>query len=184
MRSSETFRACMAETISGVYLVTTDGSGGRFGLTASSLQSLCLEPPTLMVSIQRRSPALDAICANGVFAVNTLGQGDTPIADVFAGRPKQGRPFDFACADWSTGSLGCPLLDTALTQLECRITQHFPVHDHQVIIGNVETCKVCDAPNQQLPRRSPLSYARGYYGYFSPITGPDKNPHDTKKETA
>lgn len=182
MRNPEIYRACMAETISGVYLITTDGPGGRFGLTASSLQSLCLDPPTLLISVQHRSPALEAILTNGVFAVNTLGQGDTPVADVFAGRPQSGQPFDFACAEWTTGTLGCALLETALIQFECKVTENFPVHDHQVIIGSVENCIQCDTSDPHISRRSPLSYARGRYGYFSPIIGPDTNPQDKNKE--
>ncbi len=181
MQNTEIYRTCMAETISGVYLITTDGPGGRFGLTVSSLQSLCLDPPTLQISIQHKSPALQAILVNGVFAVNTLGQGDTPIADVFAGRPKNGPSFDFSCANWLNGNLGCALLETALIHFECKVIENFPVHDHQVIIGSVENCIKCEAQDQAI-RRSPLTYARGRYGYFSPITGPDTNPHHKFKE--
>ena len=76
----------MSGTVTGVSVVTTDGTSGRLGLTVSSMTSVSADPPTLLVCINRRSPLVEAIRANGVFAVNVVGAHQAAVADTFAGR--------------------------------------------------------------------------------------------------
>jgi flavin reductase (DIM6/NTAB) family NADH-FMN oxidoreductase RutF len=121
-----------------------------------------------MVSIRNQSPSLNAILANGRFAVNVLGAHQHDISDVFAGRPKSGERFDFGCADFAPGGHGCPVLDDALAALECSVWKVEEIHDHTLIFGMVEACY--DDASEALDLSAPLTYCRGRYGAPQPLT--------------
>lgn len=167
MIDPQTFRSAMGQAVTGVYLVTTDGPAGRFGLTVSSLTSISLDPATVMVSIRNRSPSLPAILANGCFAVNVLGAHQHAVSDVFAGRPASGERFDFGCAEFSCGDHGCPVLDDALAALECMVWKVQDIHDHTLIFATVEACY--DAAREAENLIAPLTYCRGLYGSPQPL---------------
>jgi flavin reductase len=137
----ETARAAfvnaMGAAVTGVHIVTTEGEAGRLGLTVSAVSSVSADPPMLLACIQRRSPIVAAIQANGVFAVNALADAQVAIADTFAGRPGQGRPYDFACATWDSGGLGAPLLQDAAARFECRLITSQAAGSHSVLVGRV-----------------------------------------------
>ena len=80
----------MSHAVSGVHIVTTDGPGGRLGLTVSAMVSLSADPPMLLVCINRRSPICNAILANRCFMVNVLSDRQRHVADTFSGRPQAG----------------------------------------------------------------------------------------------
>ena len=164
MIDAQTFRSAMGQAVTGVYLVTTDGRAGRFGMTVSSLTSITLEPATVMVSIRNQSAALPAMLENGRFAVNVLGAHQDEVSDVFAGRPRRGERFDFACADFRAGGNGCPVLQDAPAVLECSVWRIEEIHDHTLIFGAVEACY--DAGQS----RAPLTYHRGGYGSPQPLS--------------
>ena len=90
----------------GVSVVTTEGLAGRFGLTVSAISSVSAEPPMLLACVNRKSPAVAAIDRNGRFAVNVLGLNSKDVAEVFAGRPKDGKPYDFERHGWEEGATG------------------------------------------------------------------------------
>ena len=77
----ESFIAAMRNAATGVNVVTTDGAAGRFGITVSAFASVSAEPLTVLVCINRDSPARDAILANGRFCVNVLSAGQTDVAN-------------------------------------------------------------------------------------------------------
>src|SRR3984893_16879814 len=82
----EGFRSAMRDLASGVSLITTGQGEERTGLTATSVSSLSMEPPSLVVCINRTSTTLQAMRKNRVFGVNVLAAGHRAIADRFAGR--------------------------------------------------------------------------------------------------
>lgn len=163
------FRAAMGKAVSGVYLVTTDGGHGRFGITVSSLTSISLDPATVMVSVRSHSPALAAILGNGVMGVNVLAAHQADVSDVFAGRPRSGERFDFACARFADGELGVPLLDDAVAAMECRVWRTEQIHDHTLIFALVETCRSGDNRGMMVAAGMPLTYCRGRYGSAAPL---------------
>lgn len=168
MIDAQKFRSAMGQAVTGVYLVTTDGRAGRFGLTVSSLTSISLEPATVMVSIRNQSPSLQAILENGRFAVNILGAHQHDVSDVFAGRPASGERFDFGCAGFTDGDIGCPILDDAPAAMECAVWKVQEIHDHTLIFGTVQACY--DDAVETLHETAPLTYCRGHYGSPQPLT--------------
>src|SRR4030095_15723067 len=75
------FREAMSLYGAAVHVVTTDGPGGKTGITATAVSSVSDNPPTLLVCINRRSQAAPMLSMNGVFCVNTLRSGDETVAD-------------------------------------------------------------------------------------------------------
>jgi flavin reductase (DIM6/NTAB) family NADH-FMN oxidoreductase RutF len=131
------FISAMSAAVTGVSVVTTDGTSGRLGLTVSSMTSVSADPPMLLVCINRRSPIVEAIRANGVFAVNVLGAHQAAVADTFAGRHDTAEPYDFASAEWRRAPGGTPLLVGAAARFDCRPASTADAGSHTIIVGEV-----------------------------------------------
>ena len=79
------FRDAMARFASGVTVVTTRDSGGKaVGFTASAFSSLSLDPPLLLVCLQKDADCYAAFMEAEQFGVSILAQGQSPIALRFA----------------------------------------------------------------------------------------------------
>ncbi|MCC7273357.1 MAG: flavin reductase [Alphaproteobacteria bacterium] len=166
----ETFIGAMRRTVSGVCVVTTDGVAGRFALTVSAVTPVSADPPILLVCINRRSPAYGAIRANGRFCANVLASDQSPIAETFAGRPRDGLPFDFACAEWRPGALDLPALVGASARFACEVAEEADGATHAVLFGRVCSAEAGDA--------EPLAYAHRAYARTVPIA--PVNPQETR----
>ncbi len=134
--SASAYREAMAQLASAVHVVTTDGTGGRAGLTATSVCSVSDGPPTLLVCLNRNSSAYPVFLRNGVLCINTLGATQDRLAADFAGRVKQAERFDGR--DWTTLRTGAPVLPGALVAFDCRIVDRHAVGTHDVLICAVE----------------------------------------------
>jgi flavin reductase len=155
------FVDAMAANSTSVHVVTTANSEATMGVTVSACNSVCADPPTLLVCINMRSPACSAVNTNGVFAVNLLSAEQRLIADTFAGRAVKSKQFDFTCCDWTPGVLGVPLIDGAVASLECRVVGHQTVGTHGVFFGEVVALRIA--------HHTPLLYCRRDYGRFQPL---------------
>jgi flavin reductase (DIM6/NTAB) family NADH-FMN oxidoreductase RutF len=136
-REGDVFRLAMREFASGVALVTTGRGEQRTGCTATSLCSLSLDPPSLIVCMALTSSTLPRIRANGTFGVNILAGADAEFADRFAGRTGLKGSARFAQGDWTTLVTGAPLLRGALACIDCAVEEVFERHTHALIIGRV-----------------------------------------------
>ena len=137
LETADRFIAAMGMAATSVTVVTTDGAAGRFGLTVSAFSSVSAEPPMVLACVNRKSPAVAAIEANGLFAVNVLAAEDRGVAETFAGRPKAGKPFDFEAHDWHDGRHGQPLLADATAVFECAFENAFDAGTHRIFLGRV-----------------------------------------------
>ncbi len=79
---------------------------------------------------------------NGVFCVNTLGDGGAEIADIFAGRTGASGSDRFASGDWTVLSTGSPVLVSAVIVFDCRIIEVRSVGSHNVFFGAVEAVRI------------------------------------------
>lgn len=150
--SSEDFRHAIGHFATGVTVITTTDDGKAYGTTASAVMSVSLEPPTLLIAMHRSSVTGQAIARSGAFAVNILDERQRALAQRFASKD----PEKFAGASASEGPLGQPLLDGALTALECRVTTVVPGGTHSVFLAEVESACVAEG--------TPLAYFRGRFG--------------------
>jgi flavin reductase (DIM6/NTAB) family NADH-FMN oxidoreductase RutF len=150
--------AAMRAAVSGVNVVTTDGEGGRLGLTVTALASVSDEPEMLLVCIARRSPVLEAVRENGVFGVSMLGAHQAPVAAAFAGRGPSA--FAFGAGRWDAGPTGAPLLEGAAARFDCVVASTVEAGSHAIFIGDVLAAETGAAP--------PLAFADGDYAWISP----------------
>ncbi|WP_249137681.1 flavin reductase family protein [Bradyrhizobium canariense] len=125
----------MRNLASGVAIVATGTETTRRGLTVSSVTSLCLDPPCVLVGVNSSSETHAAILANGRFGVSLLGRGQEDLALRFAGGAKGVERF--ATAPWEQGMLDVPLLEPAIGVLECVLHHHQPVGTHGLFIGRI-----------------------------------------------
>lgn len=135
--AKEDFIAAMSRAVSGVAVLTTDGPGGRFGITVSSVASVSADPPLVLVCVNRSSVAHGALESNGVFCVNLLSTGQRELADAFAGRPSSGRAYEFEDGLWEEAPAGAPRLKEAVATFECVLYQAHAAGSHTVFIGRV-----------------------------------------------
>jgi flavin reductase (DIM6/NTAB) family NADH-FMN oxidoreductase RutF len=149
------FREVVGHFATGVAVITTRREGRDFGLTASAVASLSLEPPMLLVCLNRTSVTHGALSAAGAYGVNVLTDEQAEIAVRFAGTERKTK---FSGLRVHYGPLGQPLLTDALARLECRVTETVSGGTHTVFLGTVAHAEA--APG------SPLTYFRGRFGRF------------------
>ncbi|HET7420542.1 MAG TPA: flavin reductase family protein [Candidatus Dormibacteraeota bacterium] len=138
---SERFRDAMAHLPSGVVVISARAGDGYRGLTASSLVSISLEPPMVLVGLERESATRTAVLETRAFNVSLLTRAQEFIADRFAGRaPAIDRK-------WQTlphrlGANGIPLIEGCAAWLECRLVQIHAAGDHEICVGEVTAAAV------------------------------------------
>jgi flavin reductase (DIM6/NTAB) family NADH-FMN oxidoreductase RutF len=144
------FRQALAQFASGVTVVTTEGPEGPLGLTVTAFSSVSLDPPLVLVCIDRRSEA-HAGFERGTFAVSLLAEGQEAVSQRFA----CGGPAKFAAGGLAKGESGLLLVPGAIAHLECRVHASVPGGDHVIYVGLVERVAVFEG-------RPLLHHARGY----------------------
>jgi flavin reductase len=144
MVDHNTFRNAMSRLGAAVNLITSDGSAGRHGLTASAVCSVSDDPPTILVCINRSSVSNSLLKANGVLCVNVLAARHAALSQRFADR-RSSRSERFADESlWSRLSTGSPALNDASVALDCRITSVSEIGTHSVFFCEVEAVRTAD----------------------------------------
>ena len=148
------FRTLMATFPTGVCVVTAfDADDRPRGMTCSSVCSVSLAPPTLLVCLRTGSATLAAILGRPRFAVNFLHHRAQATAELFA----SGEPARFDRVRWRAAGGGGPhLLDDAHSVADCLMTASQEVGDHIVVYG-----EVLDVTHRPQPR--PLLYGLRRY---------------------
>lgn len=149
---ADAFRSALGRFASGVTVVTTCGpDGADHGMTASSFCSVSLDPPLILVCVEKIATMHDPIISCSHFAVNVLTDKQEQIARRFA----EAEGDRFAGIGFSRGAHSIPLIEDALATLECRRTAAHSGGDHTIIVGEVELAAWQD--------ERPLLYYRGGY---------------------
>lgn len=135
-------RPFMARFPTGVTVVTTRDGGTPYGMTCSSLSSVSLSPPVVLVCLRGESPTLRAAVGSGAFSVNLLHDRGRATAALFA----SGAPDRFERVTWTQpDTLGGPhLVDDAHAVADCRLVDTKSVGDHVVLFGGVRAVTVLD----------------------------------------
>jgi len=158
------FVDAMSKVVTSVSVVTTAGSAGQFGATVSAVVSVSADPPLVSVCVNRSSPLVSAIRQNQVFCVNVLTTEQAEVSDTFAGKPKMGRAFDFACATWRKATTESPVLEGALAVFDCRVASELDAGTHTIFVGNVIRTEHAEA--------DALIHSRRQYGRATLIVQP------------
>jgi flavin reductase (DIM6/NTAB) family NADH-FMN oxidoreductase RutF len=131
------FRDALRSWASGVSVVTTERDGGIQGITVSSFASLSLDPPLVLICIDRGAVSHGLIARRGVFAVNLLREDQAALANDAAGRRgPQGNRLEKVA--WRRAVTGAPILKDCLAWLDCLLVDTLPGGDHSIFVGRVE----------------------------------------------
>jgi flavin reductase (DIM6/NTAB) family NADH-FMN oxidoreductase RutF len=150
------FRQLLGRFATGVTVITTRNAAGEpEGMTASSVASVSLDPPLLLVSVDRQNVMHDALSRASHFVVNVLAADQEALSRRFA--ELEANRFDGV--GFHISKLGLPLLDGVLAHIECTKDAVVPAGDHTVFLGLVTGGVVTD--------RRPLLYYRGGYANLS-----------------
>lgn len=136
--NEQDFKNALKLWASGVTVVTskTENSGLK-GMTATSFTSVSLDPPQILVCINKTADTGDAVLEGKSFAINILKADQQEISNQFAGSTSQEQRF--ANVNWHEGETGSPVIDDALASIECTVVQQVLAGTHWVIIGEVQS---------------------------------------------
>jgi flavin reductase (DIM6/NTAB) family NADH-FMN oxidoreductase RutF len=126
---------------SGVTIVTAVGPRGPVGLTVSAFASVSLDPPLVLVCLDKRAGSLPAFEAADSFAVNVLGADQQALAAHYACRGSE----RFGEAGWSLSPRDLPVLDEALAVIECRRHAVHDGGDHRIFVGRAVSLRRTEA---------------------------------------
>lgn len=146
------FRRALGHFASAVTVVTAKLKSGHLaGVTVTAFSSLSLEPPLVLICIDRRARIHDHLAVDGYFAVNILAEDQETVSRRFA----SSEPDPFREIGYTEGASGAPLIHDAVAAIECKIVDLLPGGDHTIIVGEVEAAKIHEG--------KPLMYFRGGY---------------------
>lgn len=135
--SPRDFRAALGMFATGVTIVTARNDQGEpVGLTASSFNSVSLDPPLVLWSLGKAAGSM-AVFSNGRhYAINVLAADQRLLAERFASKGID----RFEGTAWHAGLSGAPVIDGAVAVFECSHRSQHDEGDHVIFVGKVEHC--------------------------------------------
>jgi flavin reductase (DIM6/NTAB) family NADH-FMN oxidoreductase RutF len=150
--NQDEFRAALGRFASGVTVVTTRDKTGRLhGITVSAFCSVSLEPPLILVCIDKNTGSHHALEETSAFVVNILRDDQQHISDRFASF----LPDKFDAVKYRAGIDDLPVLEDVLANLECRLVYSHAGGDHTIYVGEIQRATLSDG--------KPLVYFHGDY---------------------
>ena len=146
------FRNALSQFATGVTVITTRLADGQFlGLTASSFNSVSLEPPLVLWSLGNAASSMPVFSGNSHYVVNVLSAEQAWLAEQFASRKKD----RFEGVEYTLSRTGHPILKGASAWFECHNRSRYPEGDHVIFVGEVEHC--------EFTAQAPLVYHGGQF---------------------
>ena len=147
------FREALGSFATGITVITAVGPRGELiGITANSFNSVSLDPPLILFSLNRRAYSLRAFLSSQFFAVNVLCEGQEALSGNFA----RSLEDKWSGVDYETWDSGCPILPGTLASFECKIRYTYEGGDHVIFVGEVQRMR-------HDPEGKPLVYYKGRY---------------------
>jgi flavin reductase (DIM6/NTAB) family NADH-FMN oxidoreductase RutF len=149
---SSLYRTACGKFATGITVVTVVGQDGLpHGITVNSFTSVSLDPPLVLVCIDRKATILPKLEKAEFIGINVLAEDQKELSVQFA-RAGTDR---FEAVPWITGELGAPLLEGALAYYECAVTEIVDAGDHKIFIAEVQHLRCFEG-------RPLLYFASGY----------------------
>jgi flavin reductase len=126
-------RKIMGQFATGVTVVTTDGEAGPHGLTANAVASLSLDPPLVLVAVEKSAHSVEYLRKNRCFAINILRLEQQEISRRFAAPG----PKNFTGLELTTAVTSAPILSDCLAFIDCRVADILPGGDHEIFVGEI-----------------------------------------------
>ncbi|CAM2194283.1 4-hydroxyphenylacetate 3-hydroxylase, reductase component [Paraburkholderia kururiensis] len=156
------FRHALGQFATGVTVITTRAPSGQLiGITASSFNSVSLNPPLVLWSLATRSASMPVFQTNSHYVVNVLAASQLDLCKRFA--TVKGDRFEGVAH--AAGDTGMPVLEGALAWFECHNRSRYEEGDHVIFVGEVERCGVRDGAGEV----SPLVFHSGGFHRIEPL---------------
>jgi len=160
------FRFALGSFATGITIATTTNrEGGPVGVTASSFNSVSVDPPLVLWSLAKNSNSRPAFCSSGHFAIHVLAASQEDLSNRFS----RSRDDKFDNVKWSAGKLGSPILSEHASLFQCRTRHQYEGGDHIILVGEVIDYETRD--------EAPLLFHGGQYVERRP------RPTDSTTET-
>ncbi|QCP54324.1 flavin reductase [Trinickia violacea] len=157
------FKRAMRRLASTVTIISTaDVYGHRYGMTATAVNSLSMDPPSLLICVNHSASIHAPLTGRGRFCVNVLTTEQEDLVDAFSGKVKGDARFQVG--EWHNEDSGMPYLEGAQSNLFCDIDSVIPFGTHSVVIGRVTAVRVEEGIR-------PLIFANGKLGATGSLTG-------------
>lgn len=156
----DTMKQVNRQFITGVTVVTTMDDEKPRGLAVNAFSSVSLDPPTVMVAVQRTSSTHDCLFRATHLAINILSTNQLDVVGVFATKADD----KFAGLDWEPGPFGSPLIARSSAQMEVEIRERLQASTHTLFVCRVVHATVSD--------RHPMVYSAGKFfdgGTLTPL---------------
>ena len=134
---AKAFWTALGQRATGMTVVTADSDDGPTGFLGLSAAHVTGNPPTMLVSVDRKTSALAGITSRRHFAVNFLPASATKVADAFGGRAGISGADRFGAGEWRVLSTGAPVFCDALGVFDCAVDEIFQRGDISIVIGKV-----------------------------------------------
>lgn len=151
----EGLKAFMRLYPQGVTVVTTRVGDCAYGMTISSFTSVSMDPPLVLMAIDRSTNSYQAFKEAKIFAIHLLSSGQAVLSEIFAGRQKTRDKFEGI--NYEEGPERVPLLRDTPAYLVCRRFKIYEAGDHDLIL-----CEVLDVVIKR-PDLKPLVYRNRAY---------------------
>jgi flavin reductase (DIM6/NTAB) family NADH-FMN oxidoreductase RutF len=141
---SAQFRKALSQFATGVTVITTRLADGSFrGLTASSFNSVSLNPPLVLWSLGECANSLPVFTGNSHYVINVLAADQAALAERFSRRTDN----PFGITEYALSRTGQPILKGVSAWFECHNRSRYPEGDHVIFVGEVEECAVQPQPS-------------------------------------
>jgi flavin reductase (DIM6/NTAB) family NADH-FMN oxidoreductase RutF len=134
---AKAFWTALGQRATGMTVVTADSDDGPTGFLGLSAAHVTANPPTMLVSVDRKTGALAGIMSRRHFAVNFLPADATKVADGFGGRAGISGADRFAAGEWRVLATGAPVFCDALGVFDCVVEEILHRGDVSIITGKV-----------------------------------------------
>ena len=137
------FRDAMRRVASSVTLITTrDAAGSPHGMAASAVIPVSMDPPAILVAVNRSSGLHPTLSTHGRFCVNLLAGSHHPLLGAFAQSSR--RSERFATGDWQDSNDSLPFLSSALAAVCCEVDQRIDYATHTLFINHITDVRLAD----------------------------------------
>lgn len=151
------FREVLRAVVGSVSIVAAGQEDEKRGLAVTAAVSLCLEPPMVLVCINKNADAHDVILESGSFSWNVLSVDQIELAKCFASMDGSKGAARFSSTEWGQMSTGCPVLLQSVCSFDCKVQSTLVAGTHTVVTGAV----VAQGYNKE---KTPLIYSFGKFG--------------------
>lgn len=143
--TSETAEGLRQEVVSGlrrlakaVVVITCTFEGRRYAMAATAVSELSMDPPSLLICVNKTASISPALADQVDFAVNILHSSHEPISVLCSGATKGEERFKLG--HWREGRTGVPILADAQAVFECHFAESLSYGTHDIIVGEVFAC--------------------------------------------